>query len=118
MTADQLKALFSTPLMLLALMIVAALGSALKQLAVARRQGTPMTVMDYFFKIETVITVGSIAAAWLGLLFSDSLNIASALGLGYVANDTADAWTKSGRSQAIAAPVADAGSTNKPTEVK
>lgn len=101
MSAEELKELFSQPLMLLVLMLIASLGSAAKQLVVARRQGTPITVLDYFMKIETVIMLGANAAAWLTLLYTDTLNIASALGAGYVSNDAADVVTKDGRSAAI-----------------
>lgn len=98
MSAEELKALFSQPLMLLLLMLAASLGSAAKQLIVARRQNEGLTLKEYFLKVETLIMLGHNVAAWLTLLFSDTLNVASALGAGYVANDAADAWTKNGRS--------------------
>lgn len=100
MSAEQLKLLFSTPLALLGLMFFGALLSAAKQLAVARRQGATVSISEYFLKIETVITLCVTFAAWLGLLFSDTLN-PLAIFAGYFANDIADAATKSGRSSAI-----------------
>ncbi len=109
MSAEELKVLFSQPLMLLVLMLVASLGSAGKQLIVARRQG-PISVIDYFLRIETIIMLGTNVAAWLTLLYSDTLNIASALGAGYAANDSADVFTKDGRSSAISPPANPPGS--------
>jgi hypothetical protein len=100
-SAEELKALFGQPLMLLILMIFGAGGSALKQLIVARRQGNAIALSDYLMRVETVIALGAVLTSFLGLLFSDSLNIASALSFGYVSNDAADAGTKEGRSAAI-----------------
>lgn len=104
MSAEELKELFSQPLMLLFLMLVAALGSAAKQLIVARRQDSTVSVKAYFLKIETVIMLGAVGGAWLALLYTDTMNPMSALGLGYVANDAADIVTKDGRSAAINPP--------------
>jgi hypothetical protein len=104
MSADELKTLFSQPLMLLLLMGFASLGSASKQLNVSRRQGQTITLFDYFFRIETLIMLGTNVAVWLTLLYTDTLNIGSALGFGYVSNDAADVATKRGRSAAITPP--------------
>lgn len=104
MSADELKELFSQPLMLFILMLVASLGSAAKQLVVARRQGAAVSVKEYFLKIETAVMLGAVGGAWLALLYTDTLNPMSALGLGYVANDAADIVTKDGRSAAIKPP--------------
>src|SRR6185295_19491951 len=104
-TSDQLKALFNTPLMLLVMMLIASLFSAAKQLVVARRSGQPMTLAEYFLRVETVIMLGHNVGAWLVLLFNDQLNIAAALGAGYVANDAADAYTKEGRSAGLQPPL-------------
>jgi hypothetical protein len=101
MSADELKALFNQPLMLLLLMGFASMGSASKQLTVSRRQGQSISLFDYFFRIETLIMLGTNVAVWLTLLYFDTLNIASALGGGYVSNDAADVVTKQGRSAAI-----------------
>lgn len=101
MTADELKQLFEQPLMLLLIMFAAAGGSVLKQIAVSRRQGTDVGILEYFMKVETLIMVGAVFASFLTLLYSDTLNIASALGFGYVSNDAADAFTKEGRSASI-----------------
>lgn len=100
-TSEQLKAFFSTPLALLVLMFAAAMGSAIKQLIVGRRGGADITFKEYFARVETLIMIGGVVTAWLALIFTDSLNAASALGFGYVANDAADAATKDGRSGAL-----------------
>lgn len=104
MSAEELKALFSQPLMLLVLMLFGSLVSAAKQLIVARRQNASIPVGEYFLKIETVVMLAINFGLWLTLLFTDTLNIASALGSGYAANDAADAATKDGRSVAISPP--------------
>lgn len=106
MSTEELKALFSDPLMLFFLMLFGALLSAAKQLIVARKQGASLSVGAYFLKVETVVMIGGVFFGWLGLLFSDTLNIVTATGLGYIANDVADIATKQGRSSAITPPEA------------
>lgn len=102
MTANALKVWFSEPLSLLCLMLLSSMLSAAKQLVVARRQGNLITTVQYFCKIETLIMLGTNFTFWLGMLFTDTLNAVSVIAGGYVANDTADVWTKSGRSSSIA----------------
>lgn len=104
MTAEELKLLFSQPLMLLLLMLFGALSSAAKQLVVARRQNAAITVGEYFLKIETVIMLVGVIFTWIGLVAFEQLNIGVALGAGYIANDLADAATKEGRSAAVIPP--------------
>lgn len=106
MTAEELKEFLSTPMMLFVLMIFASLGSAFKQMAVARRSGNGVTFTSYFVDNwpETLIMIGGNIAAFIGLIFTDTLNPAAAIGFGYMANDTADAFTKQGRSASMGLP--------------
>lgn len=101
MTPETLKAFISQPLTLLGLMFLSALISAAKQLVVAQRQNAEVSVVDYFLKVETLIMIGAVFFAWIGLLMLDQLTWVAALGSGYIANDTADAWTKQGRSAVL-----------------
>lgn len=106
MSPDEIKALLSTPVALFVIMLLASLGSAWKQMIVARRSGTEISVSSYFLKSwpETVAMLGHNAIAFVTLIFTDQLGWAAAIGLGYIANDAADAWTKDGRSESISAP--------------
>lgn len=101
--AQQIKEFLSRPLVLLGLMVAAAAASAFKQMSVARRSGGVISVTAYFKDNwpETVIMIGQGVALFLTLVMTDSLNFASALGAGYVANDLADVWTAKGRSAAM-----------------
>lgn len=103
MTAEELKTLLSTPAALFVLMLLASFGSAWKQMLVARRSGTGASVQSYFIDNwpETLAMIGHNIIAFVMLIFTDTLNPAAAIGLGYIANDAADAYTREGRSFAI-----------------
>lgn len=103
MTAEELKLILSQPLALFAIMLVASLGSAIKQLIVARRERPELSLVQYFTKNlpETIIMLMHNGFAFGTLIMTDSLNWAAALGIGYLANDAADVWTAEGRSTAI-----------------
>lgn len=103
MTAEELKLLLSTPAALFVLMVLASFGSAWKQMLVARRSGTGVSVQSYFLDNwpETMAMIGHNVLAFVMLIFTDTLNPAAAIGLGYIANDAADAYTKAGRSLSI-----------------
>jgi hypothetical protein len=102
MTAEELKALLSTPFALAAIMIFGSLVSAWKQMIVAKRGGNQVSVSDYFLQHwpETVAMLGANIMAFIGLVFADSLTPVAAVGIGYMANDFADMVTKEGRSAA------------------
>ncbi|HEY0684775.1 MAG TPA: hypothetical protein VGD45_20730 [Steroidobacter sp.] len=103
MSAEELKALLSTPAALFVLMLLASFGSAWKQMLVSRRSGTGVSVASYFLDNwpETLAMIGHNILAFVMLIFTDTLNPAAAIGLGYIANDAADAYTKEGRSFSI-----------------
>lgn len=103
MTSDELKTLLSTPEALFVLMLLASFGSAWKQMLVARRGGTGVSVQSYFLDHwpETLAMIGHNIIAFVMLIFTDTLNPAAAIGLGYIANDAADAYTAQGRSFSI-----------------
>jgi hypothetical protein len=100
MSAEELKQLLSTPMALFTLMLLASLGSAWKQMLVARRSGNGASVQSYFIDNwpETLAMIGHNIIAFTMLIFTDTLNPAAAIGLGYIANDAADAYTEKGRS--------------------
>jgi hypothetical protein len=105
-TSEAIKSLLSTPVALFVIMLLASLGSAWKQMLVARRSGTEISVSSYFLKNwpETVAMLGHNAIAFVTLIFTDQLGWAAAIGLGYIANDAADAYTKEGRSVSMGTP--------------
>lgn len=91
MTADTLKTALSSPEALFALMLLASLASGIKQLAVIRQTGTPMTLGTYLSYVPE--TLGVVLANVIGfavLILTDQLNFASALGLGYGTNSLVD----------------------------
>lgn len=102
-TSEGIKAWVQEPFPMLGLMLIASLFSAFKQMNVARRAGTNITCQSYFLDHwpETMIMLGSNAGLWLTLIMTDSLDWKAALGLGYIANDAADLFTRDGRSTAV-----------------
>lgn len=91
MTAAELTAYLSNPLVLFIVMILASLGSAFKQLYEAKRAaGVELTLGEYLAHWpETLIALGGNVALFLTLATTGQLNLASALGLGYAANSIA-----------------------------
>lgn len=102
-TAEQLKEMLGSPLALFGLMFFASFVSALKQMIIAKRNGTPMSFSSYFLGhwVETVVMLGTNVIAFTTLIMTDSLNFAAAIGIGYLANDAADTFTKQGRSSSL-----------------
>lgn len=91
MTADTLKALLSSPIALLSLMLLASLSNGIKQLSVIRQTGTPMHLLDYLSYLpETLGMVVANLIAFVVLILTDQLNFASALGIGYGTNSLVD----------------------------
>ncbi len=91
MTDASLKVLLSLPVPLFVLMLLASLGSAMKQLLVLRQTGTPMTLGRYLsYWPETVGVIVANVIGFAALISMDQLNIASALGVGYGANSAID----------------------------
>jgi hypothetical protein len=101
MTADSLKALFSSPLALLCVMLLASVANGLKQIIVVKQTGHPMKFWEYWSYLpETVATLISNVFAWVVLLMSDQLNVASAASVGYGLNSLSDLLPR-GRSYAL-----------------
>ena len=102
MTAEALKALLSTPIALFALMLAASLANAFKQLATANQDGGTRTLADYLAHWkETVGAVLGNVIAFAILIYTDQLNFASALGIGYGVNSAVDLLKSGGRSGAM-----------------
>ncbi|HYE70611.1 MAG TPA: hypothetical protein VD932_03710 [Aquabacterium sp.] len=105
MTPDELKTLLSTPLALFVVMLLGSLGSALKQV-----KGTDTSLGSYFAHWpETLSALIANVLAFGMLVVTDSLNFASALGIGYVANSAADLIRAGGRSDIVGRTTRQAG---------
>lgn len=105
--AEALREFFSSATGVLVLLFASALGSAWKQMIVARRANEPgFSVSGYFIKNwpETVTTLGLMASAWVTMILTNSLNPIYALGAGYMANDLSDLVTGKGRSSTFFPP--------------
>lgn len=104
-TTDDLKHILENPLVLLAAMYIATALSAVKQIVAARRDGIEVpTCVQYFSKYwpETLTAVLGNALAFATLIATDTLNLASALGIGYATNSLADLLRSGGRSATMA----------------
>lgn len=104
-TADELKSILETPAALFLLMLAASFVGALKQIVLAKQQGSTMSVGKYLaYWPETIATILGNGIAFAVLILTDQLNFASALGIGYGVNSAVDLMRpSSGRSGAIAA---------------
>lgn len=101
MTTETLKHLLEHPLILLAAMYIATALSAVKQIVSARRDGIVVpTCVEYFGKYwpETLTAILGNGLAFATLIATDTLNLASALGIGYATNSLADLLRSGGRS--------------------
>ena len=97
MTTEEIKAMLETPVALFVLMLIASLLSAYKQ-----KSGTGVGIGTYFAHIpETIAMLVTNTIGFTVLIFTDQLNFASALGLGYASNSLADLIRSGGRSAQI-----------------
>lgn len=102
MTAEALKAILSTPLALAVLMLLGTFISMLKQYVDGKSNGSAITLGQYLFKVETVITLGLNAFAFVTLIMTDSLDFTNATAIGFAANSLSDMFMPGkGRSMAI-----------------
>lgn len=86
-----LKAFFGSPYALFALMTLASLSNGLKQLAVLRQTGTPMSFARYLSYLpETLSMIFANVIAFVVLVMTDQLNFASAIAVGYGTNSLVD----------------------------
>lgn len=105
MTTEALKHLLENPLILLAAMYIATALSAVKQIVAARRDGIVVpTCVEYFTQYwpETLVALLGNGLAFATLIATDTLNLASALGIGYATNSLADLLRPGGRSASMA----------------
>jgi hypothetical protein len=102
MTAEELKALLSTPGALFLVMLLGSLASMLKQVSDAKKNGSVASLGSYLAHWpETVGTITTNVLGFLTLVVTDQLNFASALGIGYAANSAADLLRSGGRSASL-----------------
>lgn len=101
-TSEELKTYFGQPWQLLILMYLGAIGSALKTVSTARRDGSTVTILGYLAHLpETAAAAVAVFFAWLGLLAADQLNFAAALAYGAVANTSVDVLRAGGRTSSL-----------------
>lgn len=102
LTAEELKALLETPVVLAIIMLIGSAVNGLTQLAKARQNGTAVSIGSYLAHWpELLATLGGNVLAFLTLIATDSLNYASALGIGFMANSVSDLMRAGGRSGAL-----------------
>ncbi len=105
MNIDQLQTLLQTPLALFIVMLLASLASALKQI-----KDTTLPLSSYLGHWpETVAAVIANVLGFLVLVETNTLNLASALGLGWMSNSAVDLMRAGGRSAAVAGSNRQAG---------
>ena len=105
MSLEAVQEALKNPLILLAAMYAAMAVSMLKQITAARRDGLKVPgVSDYLVTYwpETAFAVFGNALAFATLVETGTLNLASAVGIGYATNSVADLIRHGGRSSAIA----------------
>lgn len=105
MTTEHIQELLRNPLVLLAAMYGATLVSMLKQIVAARRDGLKVPgPKEYIFTYwpETMFSIFGNAIAFATLIETNTLNLASAVGIGYATNSVADLLRHGGRSAAVA----------------
>lgn len=108
-TAEEWKAILSTPAALFVLMCLASLSQGLGTIITAKRQGSTMTVGSYLsYWPELLSTVVLNALGFATLILTDQLNFASALGIGFGLANVVDMVmpAKTSRSAALAATTA------------
>jgi hypothetical protein len=102
MTTEQLQAWLNTPLAMFILMLLASIVSAWKQIGDANRNGAEITWGAYFAHApETVTMLLTNVIGFAVLVYSNQLNFAAALGLGWVSNSAADLIRSGGRSSSL-----------------
>ena len=100
-----MKEILANPIVLFAVMYVAMGLSVVKQIASARQDGIEVpSCLTYLTKYwpESVTAVFGSALAFAGLIETNTLNFASALGIGYAANSLSDLIRSGGRSATLA----------------
>lgn len=101
--ADSLSKLFDLPFPLLGVMYLGAIGSALKTVSTAKRDGSSISYAGYFaYWPETAAAAVSVFVFWLTLLKSGQLNFAAAAAYGAIANTGVDLLRSKGRSAGVA----------------
>jgi uncharacterized membrane protein len=91
MTIEALKALLDNPMVLFAAMMLTQLASIVGQWYEAKTTGSDMGLMELFtYWPQLLIGFGASLVAFVGLVESDTLNFASAIGIGGMVNKVSD----------------------------
>lgn len=102
MDAESLKALLSSPAALFVVMLLASAANGLKNLIEAKQQGSNVGFADVFgHGLDILYTAITNSLAFALLLQTDSLNLASAIGLGYLAGSAVSLLNPQGAAKAI-----------------
>jgi hypothetical protein len=112
MTAGEIQAFLGSPVGLFIIMILASVVNGSKQIVVARQTSVTMTCWQYWSYLpETLTTLAANVLGFVVLLFTDQLNFASAIAVGYGLNSLSDLIPK-GRSYALKRSVDDPAKVN------
>lgn len=104
-TEEDVRLLIKNPLFLFFVMLLGALHSMTKQIMDARKNGNEVSFGVYISHWpETMGALGGLMVSFFGLFETNTLNIASAWGLGYMSNSMADTVRTGGRSKSMAPP--------------
>ena len=106
-TAAEIKEILSFPISLFILMIFGSVISMALALKDARKNGAMISVSEYFFSLETLITIGTNVIAFFALIMTDSLNFTGAVGIGFALNHLSD-MRPGGRTAAVVDSIPDA----------
>jgi hypothetical protein len=106
-TSDEWKKFFTTVPIEFVAMVLGTLAHGLIQTKNADSNGTPMTFLEYWSYVrELVIALIVNAAAFVGLLMADQLNISGAFTLGIAGNAAASLLTNGRTKDLVVAPEA------------
>jgi hypothetical protein len=101
-TGSDLKLWLEQPFVLLFVMYLGAIGSGLKAISSAQRDGAVITFPQYLAHWpETASAAIAVPLVWGFLLLTNQLNFAAALAFGAVANTAVDAIRRNGRSASL-----------------
>lgn len=98
-TQEDLLTLLSNVWVLYALMLLGTLASQMKQVNVAQQSGSAVTYMGHMFRLrEWIVLFITNTLSFAALIYSDQLNFASAVAVGFALNELVDLDPTSSRS--------------------
>lgn len=98
-TREEMVTVLNNVWVLYALMLLGTLGSMLKQVGVAKQEGSTASVADHVLRLKEGAYVWiANTLAFAALIYGDQLNFASAVGIGFALNELVDLDPTSSRS--------------------